>query len=259
MGGHLISVLRGLLASVLTLENRHTSSKLKLISPISGFFMISIKEVLPLSLRCRIADLRGRGEYSFYADKHRCIFIHIPKAAGTSVSWTLFDKGSRHVPWFRYYQANPVKYRNYFKFAFVRNPWDRVVSSFFFLKRGGMAPHDKRWAEEHLADFPDFSSFVKGWVNEENIHTWMHFQPQYHFICNEQDRVMVDFVGRMENINEDFKYVAQRLGCDKSLVSKNTGNNDHYSHYYNKETRDIVERVYSKDIDIFEYSFQDRK
>jgi hypothetical protein len=202
-------------------------------------------------------DLRGRGEYSHFADDCKCIFIHIPKAAGTSVALTLFGQGSRHVPWFEFQKANPWKYKRYFKFAFVRNPWDRLVSSYFFLRKGGMDPQDAAWAEQNLRQFEDFGSFVRGWVNEENIQTWVHFLPQHYFICNQDGKVMVDFVGRMETMEKDFSYVAGRLGCDKKLAKVNAGNNRHYSDHYDEETREIVRRVYARDIELFGYSFED--
>lgn len=211
---------------------------------------------MPLGLRVRIADLRGRGEYSHFADRYRCIFIHIPKTAGTSVALTLFGQGSRHVPWFRYQQANPKKYRKYFKFAFVRNPWDRLVSSYFYLKKGGMSEADVQWAEKNLARYGDFKSFVRDWVNEDNIYKWVHFLPQHHFICDKDGSVMVDFVGRMESMDRDFAYVADRLGCDKVLAKVNAGSHQQYASYYDEETRQIVRRVYSRDIELFGYDFE---
>ena len=114
-------------------------------------------------------DLRGRGVYSGYPNQYKCIFIHIPKAAGTAVTQALFGPVSRHVPYFEYEKANPRKFKRYFKFAFVRNPWDRLVSTYFFLKRGGLNEMDRQWAEKNLSVFDNFDSFVRGWVNEENI------------------------------------------------------------------------------------------
>lgn len=220
--------------------------------------MITLKKLFPESLRCRIADMRGRGIYKGYADEFRCIFIHIPKAAGTSVAKTLFATGSRHVRYTKYERANPKKFEQYFKFSFVRNPWDRLYSAYSFLKKGGMIDMDRVWAAEHLASYSDFGSFVRGWVNEENIQTWVHFLPQCYFICDSEGKVMMDFVGRMENMENDFAYVADRLGCTKNLAKVNTGNNRHYSTYYDEETREIVRRVYARDIELFGYSFEDK-
>lgn len=218
---------------------------------------MDLKSTIPMWLRYRLMELRGRGIYSYFADDFRCIFIHIPKAAGTSVALTLFGQGSRHVPWFEYQKANPRKFKSYFKFTFVRNPWDRLASSYFFLRKGGMNADDAAWAEANLRDFDDFASFVRGWVNERNIQTWVHFRPQHYFICNPDGKVMMDFVGRMENMESDFSYVAERLGCTRKLMEVNSGSNRNYNAYYDDETREIVRRVYARDIELFGYGSQD--
>jgi len=217
---------------------------------------MDVKSVVPMWLRYRLMELRGRGEYSHFADEHQCIFIHIPKAAGTSVALTLFEKGSRHVPWFEYHQANPRKFRKYFKFAFVRNPWDRLVSSYCFLREGGLSDADATWAAENLIAYSDFGQFVRGWVTEANVWTWRHFIPQHHFICDNRGKVMVDFVGRFESIENDFSYIAAHMDCPRQLAKANVGDRRHYTSYYDDETRDIVRRVYAKDIELFAYSFQ---
>jgi len=215
-----------------------------------------IKDMIYQHVLSKLADMRGRGVYSLHADQFKCIFIHIPKAAGTSVALTLFNQGSSHIPWFDYYNANPDKFRRYYKFSFVRNPWDRVVSTYFFLKRGGMNEADAAWAKANLANYPTFESFVKGWLNEDNIHSWEHFRPQYYFICDEEGRVQVDFVGRVENMEHDFNVVAARLGCSRPLAKVNVGNLKHYSQYYTEESREIVARVYARDVELFKYTFE---
>ena len=148
--------------------------------------MSSLADLVPMWLRYRVMDLRGRGVYSQFADEFRCIFIHIPKTAGTSVSETLFGRASRHVPYFEYERANPWKFRRYFKFAFVRNPWDRLVSTYFFLHKGGMNEADRRWAAQHIPAYPDFDTFVRDWVTPGNVRSWVHFLPQHYFICDDQ-------------------------------------------------------------------------
>jgi hypothetical protein len=216
----------------------------------------NLKKIVPIDLRTRLADFRGRGIYSGYPDKYKCIFIHIPKAAGTSVAKTLFGTGSRHVPYLEYEWANPRKYACYFKFTFVRNPWDRLYSAYAFLKRGGMNEMDQAWAVKNLADYPDFDSFVRGWVNEENIRSWVHFFPQHYFICDENLDVKVDFVGRLEQIDEDIRVVQQRLGLPETALPKNNaGSADKHGHTqrFSEECLSIVARVYHEDIRLFSY------
>lgn len=216
---------------------------------------MGIKAILPMSVRYRIMGLRGRGIYSEYADEYECIFIHIPKTAGTSMAMVLFDKDSRHVRYTEYEKADWRKFKRYFKFTFVRNPWDRLVSAYFFLKQGGLSEQDREWAKDNLQDYPDFKGFVLDWINETNIWTSVHFLPQYHFVCDSADEVMMDFVGRFESIESDFLYVAKRLGCTRSLSKTNAGSQQHYSNYYDEETQEIVRQAYARDIELFGYEF----
>ena len=67
---------------------------------------------------------------------------------------------------------------------------------------------------------------------------------------------MMDFVGRMENLEHDFAFVATRLGCTRRLQAVNTMNHHDYRNYYDEETRDIVKRVYIKDIQLFGYDYE---
>lgn len=218
-------------------------------------FARAVARLLPLHWRARLADMRGRGAYQGYPDRYRCIFIHIPKTAGYSVTHGLFNEVTGHSTWQRYYMTNPSKFRRYFKFAFVRNPWDRAVSSFHFLQAGGMIEQDSKWAREHLHGL-SFSDFVRNWLNEDNVHTEVHFRPQHAFIADDTGRIMMDFVGRFETLAADFDTVAGRLGLDVTLPKGNSSAHEHYASYYDDETRAIVGRVYAKDIELFGYRFE---
>lgn len=206
--------------------------------------------------RMRIADLRGRGVYEGHPNRHRCIFVHIPKTAGSSVMLSLFGEDSRHVPYFEYEDANPFKFRSYFKFAFVRNPWDRLVSSYFYLRSGGGGGQDSDFAQRHLSAFGDFESFVRGWMTEENVWSWVHFVPQHYFICDNEMRSKMDFVGRMESIESDFRRVCERLQIPATLRRTNRSDHRHYSEYYTDELRERVAAVYAADIATFGYRFE---
>jgi hypothetical protein len=161
------------------------------------------------------------------------------------------------VPYFEYERANPRKFSEYFKFTFVRNPWDRLLSAYMFLKKGGLNEMDRAWAETHLAPFETFDQFVLEWVNEENVWSWVHFIPQHHFICDTQGVVKMDFVGRQESIREDFDVVKQRLSIDIELPVLNKTRARSHHGYYTEETREIVSRVYARDIELFDYYFAD--
>jgi hypothetical protein len=173
------------------------------------------------TLRARIADFRGRGLYAGYPDRFRCIFLHVPKTAGSSIARALFGEDSRHVPYFEYRHANPRKFRTYFKFAFVRNPWDRLVSSYFFLGSGGMNEVDRAWAAQNLAAYPSFDAFVRHGLSNESIMRFPHFRPQSYYIVNRNGSVVTDFLGRYENLAVDFAAIARRLGREVVLPQHN--------------------------------------
>lgn len=217
-----------------------------------------MKHMIPEVVRWRIADMRGRGVYSGYPNRYRCVFIHIPKAAGTSVAQTLFGEGSRHLRYTEYEKANPRKFREYFKFSFVRNPWERLYSAYSFLKKGGMNEMDKVWASEYLAGFNDFDSFVKGWVTPANIRSWVHFYPQHYFICDDALNLKMDFVGRFETLQNDFAYVQQRLNMPATPLPhiNPSAGQESYVDFYSDESREIVASVYNDDIRLFSYDFK---
>lgn len=209
-----------------------------------------------MRLRSRIADVRGRGIYAGYPNAHRCIFIHVPKTAGTSVARALFGVDSRHVPWTEYERANPHKFHKYFKFAFVRNPWDRLVSTYFFLKRGGMNETDRAWAAENVMPFVDFCDFVRHRLTSADAMTFPHLRPQCFYLADRSGNIKTDFVGRYENLAQDFAEVARRLGSHAALPVSNTSHHEHFTEYYDNATRAAVADVYANDIALFGYTFK---
>lgn len=192
-------------------------------------------------------------------DRYRCIFVHIPKTGGIAVARSLFDAyPGGHVSLQEFESVySKAELATYFKFTFVRNPWDRLVSAYAFLKAGGFNEYDGRWARTHLARYGSFDVFVREWINERNIYKLTHFIPQSRFVCLEGRRLGVDFVGRFETIDEDFRHVRIRLGIDARLQRMNTtpGRRADYRSYYSDETARIVADVYSNDIELFGYDF----
>jgi len=207
-------------------------------------------------MRCRLADVRNRGVYAGWPNDNRAIFIHLPKTAGTSVSRALGLSSSRHIPAESYRRANPKKFTNFFKFAFVRNPYDRLLSSYAFLMNGGMNDDDARFATAHVKPFGSFSEFViEGLALNPKIRAWVHFRPQTEFVCDAAGSSLMDFIGRFESISEDYAMVADRLGLSSELPVTNRSKRGDYREAFNTESLDIVRQIYSRDLKTFRYEF----
>lgn len=192
-------------------------------------------------------------------DRRKAIFVHIPKCAGIAVKKALFDDLSGgHTKLSTYCLAfEPERFLTYFKFTFVRNPWDRLVSAYHFLKAGGYGEADKRWFDGELGTYKDFDDFVCNWLRRENMHKHIHFCPQVDFLEDGNHRgVHVDYVGFYENIEDDFKYIAKRMGVDAELHKRNTSSHESFQDYYREKTREIVRRLYQRDIERLGYDFE---
>lgn len=205
----------------------------------------------------RISDVDfGFGSF----DEHKCIFIHIPKCAGISVSRGLFGGLAGTHNSIKTFQLvySKEELEQYFKFTFVRNPWDRLHSAYEFLRRGGLTHEDKQWAEGNLSRFTSFGQFVREWVTPTNVNSWQHFKPQHRFITDPAGNMPLDYIGYFENIRADFENIANILGIDTKLPHHNSGfgnSHDAYPSHYDAETREIVANVYKRDIDLLGYDF----
>ena len=201
------------------------------------------------------------GEYSLMPfHKNRCIFVHIPKCAGLSVAKSLFgNKAGGHNTLKDYRKLfEPADFESYFKFCFVRNPWDRLVSAFHFLKNGGISVMDRQWSQENLTKFKDFRTFVNEWVSiSKNKWSYIHFLPQYYFIFDNEKESSMDFIGDYESLKSDYTFVAKRLGIVSKLSHINSSSRKRdFRNYYDSNMIDIVGSMYKTDIELFEYEFE---
>jgi len=190
--------------------------------------------------------------------QHGAIFFHIPKTGGISINTRLYDAPiAAHlgiVAALRIFTAD--EFRQAFKFAFVRNPFDRLVSAFFHLKRSAATnyPPDTEFFARYGDITKDgFSAFVD-WVSQKDA-CYRHaiLIPQHEFICL-GDRIMVDVLGRFETIAQDYSKIASRIGLNESLPRINETEHEHYSKYYDDRLADSVLRIYKRDFEIFGYN-----
>ncbi|CAH0527274.1 sulfotransferase family 2 domain-containing protein [Vibrio hippocampi] len=155
--------------------------------------------------------------------KCKAIFIHIPKAAGRSVAGEIFgNEKPGHYYSIDYFKECSHKFESYYKFTFVRDPLDRISSSYHYLISGGGNEVDKMFGEKLKRETLDFEDFVMNWLDDKKIRSWIHFVPQYEYITIEGD-LSVDYVGRFENIESDFKEICLNLDIDKTLKHRNKG------------------------------------
>src|SRR5699024_9573361 len=82
--------------------------------------------------------------------KNKCVFIHVPKTGGKSVDTGMFNHvDCSHVTVREYKNIlGPKYFKQYFKFAFVRNPWERTFSAYNFLVTGGLTERDEKWGKQ---------------------------------------------------------------------------------------------------------------
>ena len=179
------------------------------------------------------------------------IFVRVPKTGTTSMigclpnlKWDLagWVGDVNHIPLWFYKEKLPKDiYDNYFKFSFVRNPYDRAVSSYIYTRNWFNQNDPDKFDDGRLYDF-------KSWLN--NLGSDHKYGLQYNFV---QD---CDFIGKFENLQEDFNIVCNKIGVPyQKLPHKNKSNRKHYREYYDDEIRSIVAKKYAKDIETFGYEF----
>ncbi len=199
------------------------------------------------------------------------IFIHVYKVAGSSINKALsgycsYSSRSRnpikklktslgitpdvHIRDFQGHvtaaelkdQMDQAVFDRYFKFAFVRNPWDWQVSLYHF------ALQDPKHPQHSLTQsFGSFEKYIE-WRVKEDLHL------QKEFVYDSNDNLLLDFVGKMENLQADFDTVCDRIGVKRmNLPHTNKSERKGFEDYYTPYTRDLVREYFQEDIAAFGY------
>lgn len=204
------------------------------------------------------------------SNKHRFIFVAIPKTGTHAVRRALREHmGPQDAEQVRLFvqkqlpvpelakmghghigleQVRPhlsaEDFDSYFKFAFVRNPFDRFVSYCAFITR----------------DQGDFKRDPKG-VMRQFLFTappqqHVLFQPQNSFVTAPDGRLLADYVGRVEQMQQSFDEVCERIGIGTTTLEKvNSSDRGNYRDYYDQSLIDGVAERYARDLELFGYEF----
>lgn len=183
--------------------------------------------------------------------QHKFIFIRIYKTASTSVRDALtpfaVKENNDFIP--PHISASEIInkigkefFDMFFSFAIVRNPWDWQTSEYEFIRTAPKHNHHKL-----VVDFGNFDKYIRWRV--ENIRL------QKSFIYSESDKLLVDFVGRYENLEDDFRTICSRIGIVAPPLPrmKVSVGKKPYREYYNLETEELVRQAYKDDIALFGY------
>lgn len=206
------------------------------------------------------------------SNRHRFVFVHVYKNAGTSITAALKPFALNRWQWglhrvcslarlpFPYPDPQPLPthasaaeiasalgretFNAYFRFAFVRNPWDWQVSLYEYMLRSRTHP------QHHLIrGLGSFEAYIQWRCSHE-------VRCQKDFLYSRKGERLVDYVGRFESLDADFRAICARIGIRASLPRLNVSTSQHYRGYYTDDTIEQVRQAYQVDIDQFGYRFQ---
>ena len=177
-------------------------------------------------------------------------------------------------------------WNNIFTFAMVRNPWDRIYSMYHLRKNRNTIPKEWSFRDYVLAlekashDYSMYhlrknrNTIPKEWGFYDYVLTLKEASPKtkffrYHgfrygaseYILGENGEIMVDFIAKYEHRSRDIKLIASRLNfatLGKLHIQDCSPKNRHYSEFFDPEMREIIRKLYAKDIELFGYEFEDK-
>ena len=145
-----------------------------------------------------------------------------------------------------------------FAFAFARNPYDRLVSAFHYLSKGGMNEQDQLDSYEYVRAYKsDFRRFV---LNElagpgpPRIFHQIHLRPQLDWLCDEAGRIVIDYLAHFESMESAYEELGRRFEIALPPPShENKSQHSHYENYYDESLRALVACAYRADFERLGY------
>jgi hypothetical protein len=210
--------------------------------------------------------------------KRNFIFIHIYKTAGTSIAKALLPFAVS--PWLWEYATTRIALKlgfslpidtvpgrgsvvqasemiasmgketfdSYFSFAIARNPWDWHVSLYkHVLRDKGHHQHKVVKAFNNFDEYIEWRCLVQNEACQRD------------FIYSQDNELLVDFLGRFENLEADFAKICDHIGISTTIALPKLNvakNRKPYQEYYNEKTKELVRQAFKEDIELLGYDFE---
>jgi len=216
-------------------------------------------------------------QYSIALPDYQAVYIDIAKVASSSIKSYLSaalgiaetSDNPHETDFPRPLNSEPTGHRLYpgfYTFAFVRNPWDRLVSCYRDKIAGevqGYTAFADNGVANCLARFDAFSAdmsfidFAHAVASIPDQQADEHFRSQADYLTNARGSLAVDFVGRYETLNADFARIVKQLGLPEEfeLPRLQAASPANYADFYTLETRELIGERYARDIALFSFSF----
>lgn len=216
------------------------------------------------------------GFRSIVLHSQKAIYTPIPKVACTSLKTTFLEildlpkdvnRGQNiHIMPLPYVEKEELpRFKDYWKFAFVRNPYERLVSCYRSKIKSDKNFENHNFKQGIHRQFLKYGCFKANMTFSDFVHAVCeipdenadsHFKSQHKFIATNDDKFCVDFIGRFEKIEEDFEYVARKISAPSLNLSYiNKSDRQEYKKYYKSQLVQKVYERYSRDLELFGYNF----
>ena len=202
--------------------------------------------------RARDAASRFRHFHRTLRERHLrpYVFVHINKTGGSSIEKALGIGLDHSTALEKYRQLGPAAWQRKFTFSVVRNPWDKVVSHYHYRVKT-----NQTGLGEQSLPFRDW--LQRCYVDRDPAYYDQPrmFMPQRQWLVDERGEMLVDFVGRFENLAQDFEHICERLSLSASLGHAKPSSRGGYREYYDPVSEALIGDCFAEDLEAFGYSF----
>lgn len=220
----------------------------KVVRKVYGVLPVVLRKYLSQKTEVGISDLERH---------YKIIFVHVPKCAGNGLLRSLFGIGGmRHSEIKQIMRKYPEEYRTYRKISVVRNPYDRFVSAFYYLKEGGMGHFDEEFSRKYLHGYSDVNDLAGALAADKllrlNVLNWTHFKPQVDFLTVEGVLVM-DKIVRLECLNDQYDSLVEYIGVKDYGVLRKHNATTRKDRDLTEISKQIIYDLYREDFELLGY------